>query len=131
VIEITNLAQHKIAVIEDEPSIRMLYETKLGLSGFTVKSAANGVEGLALIRDFAPDLILLDILMPQMNGDEMLRQLREQDWGANVRVVVLTNISRDEAPSILRFLRIDRYVVKAHHTPSQIVEIVREVLHIK
>jgi len=109
----------------------MLYETKLGLSGFTVKSAANGVEGLALIRDFAPDLILLDILMPQMNGDEMLRQLREQDWGANVRVVVLTNISRDEAPSILRFLRIDRYVVKAHHTPSQIVEIVREVLHIK
>ena len=130
-IEITNQSQHKIAVIEDEPSIRMLYETKLGLSGFTVKSAANGVEGLALIRDFAPDLILLDILMPQMNGDEMLRQLREQDWGANVRVVVLTNISRDEAPSILRFLRIDRYVVKAHHTPSQIVEIVREVLHIK
>ncbi len=130
-IQITNIPQHKIAVIEDEPSIRSLYETKLTLSGFTVQTAANGTTGLTLIQDFAPDLVLLDILMPGMNGDEMLQRLREEDWGASVRVVILTNISRDEAPSILRFLRVDRYVVKAHHTPSQIVDIVREVLHIK
>lgn len=126
-----NSAQYKIAVIEDEPSIRTLYKTKLELSGFTVQTANNGIEGLALIESFQPDLMLLDIRMPEMNGDEMLMKVREHEWGADVRVVILTNISRDEAPSILRFLHVDRYIVKAHYTPSQMIEIVREILHIK
>jgi DNA-binding response OmpR family regulator len=122
--------QYKIAIVEDERSIRDLYLTKLELSGFDVQTATNGVEGLQLVQEFNPDLLLLDIYMPVMNGDEMLIKVREQEWGANVRVVVLTNISRDEAPSVLRFLRVDRYVVKAHYTPAQIEEIVREILHI-
>jgi CheY-like chemotaxis protein len=66
--------------------------------------------------------------MPEMNGDEMLTRLREREWGGNIRVIVLTNISKDEAPATLRFLNVDRYVVKAHHTPAQVLEIVREVL---
>jgi DNA-binding response OmpR family regulator len=122
--------QYKIAIVEDERSIRDLYLTKLELSGFDMQTATNGVEGLQLVQEFNPDLLLLDIYMPVMNGDEMLIKVREQEWGANVRVVVLTNISRDEAPSVLRFLRVDRYVVKAHYTPAQIEEIVREILHI-
>jgi len=124
-------ADFKIAVIEDEPAIRNLYQTKLELEGFTVRTASDGIEGLALTESYQPDLILLDIRMPEMNGDEMLMHIREHEWGANIRVVILTNISRDEAPSILRFLRVDRYVVKAHYTPTQITEIVREVLRIK
>ncbi len=126
-----NHTLYKIAVIEDEPSLRSLYETKLSLSGFSVQTARNGVEGLALLESFQPDLILLDLLMPEMNGDEMLANLREQHWGANMRVVVMTNISRDEAPSMLRFLRVDRYIVKAHYTPSEVTQVVREVLHIR
>ena len=122
---------YRIAVIEDEPSLRSLYELKLGLDGFQVQTAKNGLEGLELIHTFQPDLILLDLMMPEMNGDEMLKQLREQEWGADVRVIILTNISRDEAPSILRFLRVDRYIVKAHYTPAQVVEVVREVLHVR
>jgi DNA-binding response OmpR family regulator len=124
-------ADYKIAVIEDEPSIRLLYQTKLELDGFVVQTATNGIEGLELIETFQPHLILLDIRMPEMTGDEMLIKVREQEWGAGVRVIVLTNISRDEAPSILRFLHVDRYIVKAHYTPSQMVQIVREILHIK
>jgi len=83
------------------------------------------------VRSFAPDLLLLDLLMPGMNGDEMLELMRAEEWGASVRVIILTNISRSEAPMTLRFLSVDRYAVKAHHTPSQIVEIIYEVLHIK
>lgn len=124
-------AQYKIAVIEDEPSIRNLYQTKLEISGFTVQTANDGVQGLDLCKTFQPHLILLDIRMPEMNGDDMLVKLREQEWGADIRVIILTNISRDEAPSILRFLRVDRYIVKAHYTPSQVVEIVQEILHIR
>ena len=126
-----SISFYKIAIIEDEPSIRNLYETKLQLVGFDVRTANDGVQGLELIKSYKPDLVLLDMLMPHMNGDEMLRLLREQAWGASVRVIILTNISRDEAPSILRFLYVDRYIVKAHYTPSQVVEVVREVLHIK
>jgi hypothetical protein len=61
----------------------------------------------------------------------MLQHIREHHWGASIRVIILTNISRDEAPSLLRFLSVDRYIVKAHYTPSQVVAIVKEVLHIK
>jgi hypothetical protein len=54
--------------------------------------------------------------------------MREQEWGADARVIILTNLSKDEAPSVLRFLSVDRYIVKAHHTPKQIVDIVDEIL---
>ncbi|MEO6513886.1 MAG: response regulator [Candidatus Saccharimonadales bacterium] len=119
---------YKIAVIEDEIPIRELYRAKLELEGFDVKTAPNGRAGLKLVEEFQPAIILLDIRMPEMNGDQMLLKMREQDWGADIRVIVLTNLSKDEAPSILRFLNVDRYIVKAHHTPKQIVDIVKEVL---
>ena len=118
----------KIVVVEDEPSIQQLYVYKLENDGFEVRAASNGQEGLALIKGFEPDLILLDLRMPVMSGDVMLEKLRSTDWGSSVRVVVLTNISKDEAPRNLRFLSVDRYIVKAHHTPSQIVAIVEEIL---
>ncbi len=117
-----------IAVIEDEPSICEMYRLKLSSSGFDVKTAHNGKEGLELLEKFKPALILLDLKMPVMTGDEMLAKLRETDWGAEIRVIVLTNISRDEAPKGIQFLNIDRYIVKAHHTPSQVVEMVKDIL---
>ena len=63
-----------------------------------------------------------------MSGEDMLEQLRSYDWAKDIKVIVLTNISKDEAPAKLRLLNVDRYVVKAHHTPQQIVDIVREIL---
>lgn len=121
----------KIAVIEDESAIRNMYELKLNAVGFEVKTAENGNKGLALCDSFHPNLILLDIRMPEMNGDEMLARLRETEWGSEIRVIILTNISRAEAPHSLRILNVDRYIVKAHYTPSQVVQTVQEVLGIK
>lgn len=119
---------HKILIIEDDVSIRKLYALKLQLSGFKVFEAVDGVEGLQMAEELMPDMILLDILMPRMNGADMLQKLRETEWGADMRVIMLTNLSKDEAPSILKFLNVDRYVIKAHYTPRQVVDIVREVL---
>jgi DNA-binding response OmpR family regulator len=124
----TSAAKAKIAVVEDDTPIRELYRAKLELAGYDVKAAATGLEGLALAEEFLPHLLLLDIRMPHMNGDEMLMKLREQEWGADMRVIILTNLSKDEAPSILRFLGVDRYIVKAHHTPQQMVDIIDELL---
>lgn len=120
-----------VLIVEDEPSIAELYRLKLELGGFDVRVASNGASGLVACKQQVPDLILLDLRMPSMSGDEMLAQLRSTPWGATPRVIVLTNISRDEAPSSLRFLNVDRYIVKAHHTPQQVLEIVREVLGIR
>ena len=117
-----------IAIVEDDLPIQLLYQTKLELAGYHVVTALNGKDGLEIVRKNSPSLILLDLRMPVMNGDEMLARLRETEWGASIRVIVLTNISRDEAPISLRLLHVDRYLVKAHHTPSQIVEIVQEIL---
>jgi CheY-like chemotaxis protein len=121
-------SQPTIVVIEDEPAICEMYRFKLAHSGYTVHTATNGQEGLEACQTHKPALILLDLRMPVMSGDEMLEKLRQTDWGADIRVIVLTNISRDEAPHTLRFLHVDRYIVKAHHTPAQVVEIVKEIL---
>lgn len=124
----TNQAPVKVLIVEDDEPIRNLYDTKLRQSGFTTAMAVNGQTGLKLAKEFMPDMILLDLRMPVMSGDEMLIKLRESEWGSNMRVIILTNISKSEAPHILRFLHVDRYIVKVHTTPSQVVEMVREVL---
>ena len=119
----------RILIVEVDPAIRSMYEMKLQSQGYEVRVANDGEKGLELSKSFLPDLILLDILLPNdMDGDEMLQRLRETEWGASIRVIVLTNISKSEAPASLRLLHVDRYVVKAHHTPMQVADIVREVL---
>lgn len=125
---IVNKSMHKIAIIEDDHSIAAMYQFKFEHAGYDVKLAYNGQAGLELCQEFAPDIILLDLRMPVLSGTDMLEQLRTEDWGKNIRVIVLTNISRSEAPAKLRYLNVDRYIVKAHHTPQQILDVVKEVL---
>jgi two-component system, OmpR family, response regulator AdeR len=122
------LNNKKIALIEDDLNLQNMYKLKLELEGYQVAVAGNGLEGLKISETFMPDLILLDLRMPIMSGDEMLAKLREQEWGSDIRVIVLTNISKNEAPQSLRFLSVDRYIVKAHSTPAQVVETIEEVL---
>lgn len=105
-----------------------MYKYKFELVGYDVRLAGNGQQGLLLCESFNPDIILLDIMMPIMTGDEMLERMRSTEWGAKPRVIILTNISKAEAPASLRLLNVDRYIVKAHHTPQQVLDIVREVL---
>jgi two-component system, OmpR family, alkaline phosphatase synthesis response regulator PhoP len=118
----------KILVVEDDLDLQFLYKLKLEFEGFEVITANNGKDGLESAKAHMPQVILLDLMMPIMGGAEMLAHLRSEEWGSDIRVVILTNISKDEAPQSLRFLRVDRYVVKAHHTPAQVIEIVNEIL---
>lgn len=118
----------RAVVVEDDHDIQFLYKLKLEREGFEVAVASNGQEGLETIKKFRPDIILLDLMMPVMSGSEMLAVMRAEPWGSDARVIILTNISRDEAPQALRFLHVDRYVVKAHHTPAQVINMVHEVL---
>jgi two-component system alkaline phosphatase synthesis response regulator PhoP len=120
----------KIAIIEDDRPIAQMYKLKLESAGFQTVLAYDGKQGLDIAKKHLPQLMLLDLRMPQMNGDEMLEKMRQTDWGSNIRVIILTNISRDEAPRSLSLLNVDRYIVKAHHTPTQVLEIINEILNI-
>jgi len=90
--------------------------------------AEDGADALNKLATNVPDLILLDLLLPEMSGDKMLAKVRAEDWGKNILVIVLTNVSQDEAPMSLRLLRVERYIVKAHYTPKQVLEVVVETL---
>lgn len=117
-----------ITIVEDDKAIRDLYVFKLEAQGYKVSTAADGLQALQVLEEVKPDLILLDIRLPHLPGHEVLRRVRATEWGKDIKVIVLTNISKDEAPAAFRFLGISQYIVKAHYTPSQVVEDIKRVL---
>ena len=119
---------HKIAIIEDDQAISQMYRFKFEAEGYTVETAENGKLGLQLVESMKPDIILLDLMMPEMNGDEMLKRLRATDWGKNIKVIILTNMGEQEAPANLRQYHVEAFIVKADMTPRQVAELVKESL---
>lgn len=118
----------RITIIEDDPVINQMYRMKFESEGFDVRVADNGKAGITTVEQFKPDLILLDLQMPQMNGDEALTEIRKLRSAKNTPVIILTNLGEEEAPKNLNKLGIASYIVKADLTPSQVVEKVRAEL---
>lgn len=118
----------KVAIIEDDKSILEMYTLKFESEGYTVYKAINGEEGLKLLSGVKPDAVLLDIMMPIMDGVTMLKKLRQVVWGQQLPVFILTNVSEDEAPETLQSLNIAGYIIKANATPQQVLEKVQRVL---
>lgn len=118
----------KIAIIEDDPVINQMYRMKFENDGFEVEVATNGRTGVALVEKMRPDVVLLDMQMPEMNGTEALTEIRKHEWGKSLTVLVLTNLGEEEAPRELKSLGIHSYIVKADLTPRQVVERVKEAL---
>lgn len=118
----------KIAIIEDDPVISQMYRMKFEADGFSVQLANNGARGVALAEDFKPDMILLDLAMPEMNGEEALKKIRQNDWGKTIPVIILTNLGEEEAPKSLKSLGIHSYIVKANLTPREVVGHVKDAL---
>ena len=110
----------KIAIIEDDQAISQMYRMKFENDGYEVETAENGKIGLELVEKMKPDIILLDIMMPEMNGDEMLKKLRDEPWGKNIKVLVLTNIGEQELPKCLSTMDVLGIIMKAELTPRQV-----------
>lgn len=118
----------KIAIIEDEPTIVEMYKTKFEKEGYEVQTAGDGNEGLKLIESANPDMVLLDLMMPNKTGIEMLEELRGKPGGNKVKVMVLTNVGDDATTSqVYRLAPID-YIVKSEMTPQQVYERVHSIL---
>ncbi|HUO61921.1 MAG TPA: response regulator [Candidatus Bathyarchaeia archaeon] len=118
----------KIAIIEDDAVINQMYRMKFEADGFDVQVADNGKSGIEMVQEFMPDLILMDLQMPEMRGDEALEKIRSQPWGARIPVIILTNTGIEESPKTLKDLGIQGYIVKAELTPSQVVAHAKQAL---
>ncbi|MDL2363257.1 MAG: response regulator [Patescibacteria group bacterium] len=118
----------KIAIIEDDQAISQMYRFKFEAEGYTVETAENGKLGLELTKTFKPDIILLDLMMPEMPGDAMLEQLRKEDWGKDLKVIILTNMGEQEVPARVRELGVSDVILKADMTPRQVAELVKKQL---
>lgn len=118
----------KIAIVEDDIAIAQMYSIKFENEGFEVGVAENGELGLELIEKMKPDIVLLDLMMPAMNGDQVLAKIRKTDWGKNLKVIILTNMGEQEAPEILKSLNVSAFIVKADMTPTQVAELVKAKL---
>jgi DNA-binding response OmpR family regulator len=118
----------KIAIVEDDNAISQMYRIKFEAEGYEVETAENGKIGLQLVKDMQPDIVLLDLMMPEMTGDEMLHRLRAEDWGKNVKVIILTNMGENEAPAGLKELGVEAFILKANMTPRQVAELVKQHL---
>ena len=118
----------KIAILEDDQAIAQMYRFKFEAEGYEVQTAENGQLGLELIESMKPDMILLDLMMPIMTGDQVLEKLRATDWGKSIKVIVLTNMGEQEIPDKVRELGVSGVILKANMTPRQVAEIVNKYL---
>lgn len=118
----------KIAIIEDDQAISQMYRFKFEAENYAVNTAENGQLGLELIAKMRPDIILLDLMMPEMNGDEMLAKLRQEPWGQDIKVIILTNKGEQEIPDTVKALNVSAVVLKSDMTPRQVAELVKKHL---
>ncbi|MCH7756618.1 response regulator [Patescibacteria group bacterium] len=118
-----------ILIIDDEPDVADALSQKLELEGFNTISAYNGEQGLMIIRgEPKPDLILLDLVMPTMDGFEMLDKLREEEWGRNIPVIFLTNLDDEETVSKVMKDKGYEYLIKTEWKIEDIVSKIKKKL---
>ncbi len=117
-----------ILLVEDDTFLSGMYKTKFELEGFIVVTAEDGFKGFQLAKEQRPDIILLDILMPKMDGFEVLQKIRASDDTKNIPVILLTNLGQKDDVKKGLALGADGYLIKAHFMPSEVVTKVKSVL---
>jgi DNA-binding response OmpR family regulator len=118
----------KILIVEDDPLISRMYQKIFTFEKFEVDVAANGEEGLIKATSFNPTLILLDVMMPKMNGLQVLEKLKSNDSTKNIPIVMLTNLAGQQDAETALAKGAVKYIIKSEYEPKEVVEMVKEVL---
>jgi two-component system phosphate regulon response regulator PhoB len=117
-----------IVIIEDEETLLRMLSEKLTHEGFKVWKALNGEEGMHMIQTKKPDLVLLDVLMPRMDGIHMLREMRSHEWGKDVPVIILSNLSDDRRVAESMIHGVYDYLIKTDWSLEEVAHKVKERL---
>ena len=120
----------KVLLVEDEPFLSGMYQTKLKLDNFNVVAAADGEEALEKIKAQEFDVVLLDIMMPKLNGFEVLKSIRSDSNKkiAATPVIILTNLGQKSDIEQGLLLGANDYIVKASFTPAEVVEKIKKII---
>lgn len=118
----------KLLIIEDDKFLRELAVQKLFKEGLDVSAAMDGEQGILLAEKFTPDVVLLDILLPGIDGFEVLKRIRANETLKATRVIMLSNFGQTEDLEKARVLGADKFLVKANYTLDEIIKVVHEVL---
>ena len=114
-----------ILVVEDDESLRNLLKKKFVQEGYEVVEGENGIEGLKLFKDIGPDLLLMDVVMPKMDGITMLKEIRKLEGGKKIPVIVLTNLSDHDELSAALENGVYDYLIKSNWKLTDVVERVK------
>lgn len=120
----------KILIVEDDPIMQKIYSKKFQLEGFEVETAGDGEEGLSKIKSLKPDFVLMDVMLPKLNGIEALEKAKADPQTSQIPILVLSNLSTaDDAETATQKGAVG-YLVKSDVTPSQVVSKVKQILKI-
>ncbi|KKT40832.1 MAG: Alkaline phosphatase synthesis transcriptional regulatory protein PhoP [Candidatus Giovannonibacteria bacterium GW2011_GWA2_44_13b] len=121
-------SETKVLIVDDDEFLLEMYSLKFKESGFIVEVAQNGEEAIKKAKEVLPDIILLDVVMPKMDGFDVLRALRKENIAPKALILILTNLGqKDDFDRGMKLGAAD-YIVKAHYTPSEVVKKVRSLL---
>lgn len=116
----------KILIVDDDPFVIDMYVLKFKEQGFDVETAANGTAALTKYKQWQPDVVLLDVVLPMMDGFEIFREIKK--IGRTPVIIFLTNFGEKQDVDRGLEMGADGYIIKAHFTPSEVVEKVRHLL---
>lgn len=118
----------RILLVEDDSFIADIYSTKFKEAGFKVKIAKDGLEALQILKTEKPDVLLLDIVLPEFTGWEILGKIRKNQNLKNLKIIILSNLYQKEEVEKGLKLGANKYLIKAHYTPSQVVKEIKKIL---
>ncbi|MFH0828563.1 MAG: response regulator [Candidatus Kerfeldbacteria bacterium] len=116
-----------LLIVEDERMLAEMYATKFTMEGYSVERAYDGADGLKKAREMKPNVILLDIIMPKIDGFAVLKELRADPTFKKTPIILLTNLGQEDDIKKGKELGANDYFVKANHTPSDVVQKVKEI----
>ena len=118
----------KVLIVEDDEMLAGMYAEKFTMSGYNAQVAHDGSEGLKQVESFMPDIVLLDIIMPKVDGFVVLKRIKSNDALSKIPVIMLTNLGQEDDINKAKKLGATDYFVKANHTPAEIIKKVEGIL---
>lgn len=120
-----------ILLVEDEKDIAQMFSLLLKENGFKVTIAENGLVALKKIKEEKPNLVLLDLVIPEIDGYQILREVKSDSALKNILIYVFSNLTQDKEIEGAKKLGADGYLIKSDYTPKKLVEKIKEILKIK
>lgn len=121
-------ASKKILIVDDDKFLLDIYSLKFKSGGFEIDTAFGGEDALKKIREAAPDILLLDIVMPGMDGIEVLKKIKDEKIGGGMTIIILSNQSQQSDIDKATALGVDGYIIKASSTPSEVLVKVKDII---